>query len=341
MTRRPLLKITVTVAVLAAVGVLVVWGFIKGRHEAATESQSEQPVEAPLRVAVEDGQTVVTLDRATQERSAIAVTTLEAHNYQERVRAYGTVVQLPELITLRATMEKAQAIAAASRHESERLEKLHQENQNVSAKSLQAAEAQAGADAADVQAAQAQARQRWGGVIARWLVQRSQELDRLVQGQEVLIQITLPAGVALSEAPDTASIQTAAGNTFAARLVSPTSATDPHVQGQSFFYIAAAHPAGLLPGMNIVAELPVGARRQGVLVPATAVVWNAGKAWVYVQKTPEQFVRRASPTDQPAGNDWFVATGLTPGEKIVVNGAQLLLSEEFRARIQVGEEANR
>jgi len=33
-----------------------------------------------------------------------------------------------------------------------------------------------------------------------------------------------------------------------------------------------------------------------------------------------------------------VTTGLTAGDRVVVTGAELLLSEEFRAKIVVGEE---
>jgi len=38
---------------------------------------------------------------------------------------------------------------------------------------------------------------------------------------------------------------------------------------------------------------------------------------------------------------WFIHKGLSPEDWIVVSGAQLLLSEEFRAQVQVGEEGGR
>ena len=105
----------------------------------------------------------------------------------------------------------------------------------------------------------------------------------------------------------------------------------------SFFYLAPARPQGLLPGMNVLAYLPIGPPVQGVMVPAAAVVWWQGKAWVYVQTDPNHFVRRELSTETPVPEGWFVGTGLAAGDSIVVRGAQLLLSEEFRAQIQVSQ----
>ena len=87
----------------------------------------------------------------------------------------------------------------------------------------------------------------------------------------------------------------------------------------------------------MLAYLPIGPTVQGVMIPAAAVVWWQGKAWVYVQTDPNHFVRRELSTETPVPEGWFVGTGLAAGDSIVVRGAQLLLSEEFRAQIQVSE----
>ena len=36
---------------------------------------------------------------------------------------------------------------------------------------------------------------------------------------------------------------------------------------------------------------------------------------------------------------WFVTSGFAPGDRAVMDGAQLLLSEEMKSQIQVGEES--
>lgn len=76
----------------------------------------------------------------------------------------------------------------------------------------------------------------------------------------------------------------------------------------------------------------------GALVPDADVVWLDGKAWVYAQRGSEQFIRKEIATDRPSANGWFVEKNVSPGEHVVTQGAQLLLSEEFRSQIQVGED---
>lgn len=61
-------------------------------------------------------------------------------------------------------------------------------------------------------------------------------------------------------------------------------------------------------------------------IPESAVVWLDGKPWVYVEQAPGHFVRRE-----------LEASRIAPNARVVITGAQMLLSQEFRAQIQVGE----
>jgi len=71
----------------------------------------------------------------------------------------------------------------------------------------------------------------------------------------------------------------------------------------------------------------------GVRVPATAIVWEGGKPWVYLQLDEERFARRAIESWHEMGDAWFVTGVLAPGERVVRTGAQMLLSEELRSQI--------
>ena len=42
------------------------------------------------------------------------------------------------------------------------------------------------------------------------------------------------------------------------------------------------------------------------------------------------FVRREIPLDRPADKGWFIASGITAKDRVVVSGAQTILSEEVR-----------
>ena len=72
------------------------------------------------------------------------------------------------------------------------------------------------------------------------------------------------------------------------------------------------------------------------MLPRTAVVRYASRAWVYVQTSDEVFTRREASLVSPTPDGWFVKTGFAPGDPVVVTGAQTLLSEELKS--ETGEE---
>lgn len=349
------LKSILATIILASLTALLIWAFFEGRKERTMEQEGERPIEAPSRVSIRDGETVVTLDAAAQTKIGITIAALDPISHREEIKAYGTVLQLQDLIDLHnayvstgAEVEKAQAKVEVSRKAYERLKALHEKSRNISDKVLQMAEGNRRSDEAGLRAAEAAlyalestARQRWGGVVAKWLFDEDPALHRLVQQQDLLIQITLPADAQKVSAPPTAWVQAAGGARVSARLISPSPRTDPRIQGVSFFYLVPAETTELLTGMNVLASLPVGFPVRGVVVPASAVVWWQGKAWGYLQKEPDRFVRREIYTETPFQNGWFVSKNLSARDRIVVSGAQILLSEEFRSQIQVGEEGGR
>ena len=257
-----------------------------------------------------------------------------------------------------AQVERAKVDLELSKKEYERLKALHTDNQNVSDKAVQATEAAWRTNEVNLSAAQEScsaaqkaleiaqqglahledsARQQWGDVLTKWLFDSAPQLARILQGQEVLILVTLPLDAPVDLAPPTARIQTAVGTFASVQLVTVSPRVDPRLQGQSLFYTAPAPTPGLTPGMNFTAYLPQGTELKGVMVPKEAIVLWQGKAWVYVRKDTGHFARRETATDVPAAEGWFVTQGLAPGDSIVVKGAQLLLSEEFRSQIKETE----
>lgn len=340
--------------ILVAVGLIggLIVAFTVGRKEAANEAEREKPVKAPTRVKVVNGENVVTFDQATQTNSGVALTRLETISHRRELSTYGVVVDLQELTDLRNAIETAQAQLSKGRaarevasQDYERVKTLYEKNQNVSQKVVQAAEGTLQAEEANVQtaqaalhAAQATALQHWGGIIADWLAQAAPEFDQLRSQTNLLVQVTLSPGQAIVAAPQSAQVQTAEGKLVPAAFVSLAPRTDPKIQGRSFFYVIAAKDSNLLPGMSVTALLPVDEAVQGVVAPASAVVWLQGKAWAYAQVSPDRFARREVSTEQPVPGGWFQPQGFSTGQLFVVKGPQVLLSEEFRAQISVGEE---
>ncbi len=356
--RRPRRILAIAVAICCVA--LLIWYFW-GRHRSKTETDEGEKV--PSRVSVQQRQSIITLDEATQARSGIITSALKPMAYKKELKAYGTVLDFQPLSDLRkalldsrknladlrnnfgmagAQVEKAKASFDASQREYERLKVLHDDNQNVSDKALQAGGVTWRSDEANVRAAeqtlnsaqealhtgeqtlevlQDTARQTWGNVIAGWFLEGSPAFERLRQRLDVLIQITLPSDVQTSSPPDSVRILASSGTVVAGRLVSPSPKTDLKIQG-----------------MDVRAYLPIGQALQGFVIPVSAAVLWQGKTWAYVQKDLTHFVRREIATETSVEGGWFVPRGFSSEDRVVTQGAELILSEEFRSQIEKEEE---
>jgi hypothetical protein len=72
-----------------------------------------------------------------------------------------------------------------------------------------------------------------------------------------------------------------------------------------------------------------GEPEKGVIVPRESVIRHEGEAFVYVQTGGEKFERKEIELEHPLSKGWFVGQ-LKPGTKLVITGAQQLLSEELK-----------
>jgi multidrug efflux system membrane fusion protein len=340
-------KRIVLIILLMGLAAIAVWLWVSGKLNSGSAGKANTPAAATpaaatQAVALVNGVTVVMLDTATQTQSGIHTEPLSSANYRAETAAYGTVLDLQPLIDLRtryasalADADAARATAAASRQEYERSRLLYQDNQNVSLKTYQAAQAaylsdQAKADAAvlNTQNLQATARQQFGATLGRWaFAAHSPELARLLNRQDVLLRVTLALDDGMA-APAQIQISANNGRRLPAYLVSPSPQSDPAVQGSAFLYRASAPIAA---GTNIAAYLPsANQAAHGTLVPASAIVWYGGQPWAYKQIDAEHFGRYPVAQQSPMQGGFFVTQGFKPGQRVVVSGAQLLLSEELR-----------
>jgi hypothetical protein len=117
-----------------------------------------------------------------------------------------------------------------------------------------------------------------------------------------------------------------------AEYVSPAQQADPSIAGTSSIYRTPATPA-TANGARLIAYVSTPAiASPGVLIPADALVWFGGQPWAYVQTVPDGFARIPVPTGAPMNHGYFVQQGIEPDARVVVRGAQLLLSEELKPR---------
>jgi len=346
-----LLAVGIVGALLLAAG----WaGFgTRGRPE-ADESHRAVSQELPPTTITAHGLKVVVLGQALQAQAGIRTQPLVPARYRSQVRAYGLVLDPRPLLALRAgyaaalgQLGVARAVATTSQREYERLRLLNRDDQNVSIKTVQAAQgayqsAQARLAAALVNVANLQqtAITQWGPVLARWaLHHRTGPLTRLfngqVNGQGALLLVTLPPGLAVPSMPTVVQVDNGNMPASTATWVSASPQSDPSIQGETYFYLMPAREVRM--GMRVAVDVPLpGQTRQGVVVPDSAVLWYADQAWVYLQTNVEHFVRHRVSTQAPVRGGWF-ETDLSPGQRVVTQGAQLLLSQEMFAPSASGE----
>ncbi len=331
--------------------ILVFYG--KDEYEAIIQN-SEEKIEAPNRLSNKQGITVITVNSATQTQSEIKSTALKASTHQAGISSYGNVIAIDGLIELRArylaAKAEAQGLSVALTHnktEYKRLYELNLDDKNVSDKALAAALAETKANEAKAFSAELSAisiadsmRQAWGDALTKLATDKNTSalLQNMISHHEALIQITLPfdakeptigSRVSISLATSTAIPPS---TSIIAQFISRAPISSATIQGKTYFYHAKT--ADLRAGMQVYAISTTSTNNSsGVVVPNAAIVWYAGKPWVYRKTGDTEFSRLPINTNIEVENGWFYQGNLKPNDQVVTSGAQLLLSEEFKSQI--------
>lgn len=327
----------------------LIWLFA-GCTDSDERADREHPIVTSARIVVQGGRTAVHLDDAALQRAGIRVEPVHRRAQPEAIRAFATVEDLEPLAqsvavlrAARTQLESARARLAASHAEYERERQLFEDQRNVSAAHAEAAQAAFLADQAAVQAAQgqidatlAQARLGWGPVMAGALEasdsRPSPLLQDLLDRRQLLLQVALPAGWS-SAAPPQGWVVLDGSDGDSQRhsmlLISVAARADPRLAGRSFLYRTAPDPS-LQAGAGAVVRLPTGRNVEGARLPSSALVWWEGRAWIFVRDAAGDFERREIGFDR-ASEPGELLADLEDGAPVVVQGAQVLLSEELRA----------
>jgi multidrug efflux pump subunit AcrA (membrane-fusion protein) len=167
-------------------------------------------------------------------------------------------------------------------------------------------------------------------------IEQGTPIVRLAQLDRLLVRIDLPVGEHLP--PNTAAARIIPAGfedqrPLAAQCIAVTAGSDPHALGTAVLYRLSQSRPGLRPGNAITAHFTLpGKAREGVLIPRSAIVQQEGRSWVYVQTKDDRFTRKPVSLDMPTPTGFLAAHGFTAGDRLVVTGAQTLLSEEFKSK---------
>jgi len=244
--------------------------------------------------------------------------------------------------TVMTDLQAAQIAVEAARVELARLKTLREQN-NASEKALLTAEAAVAHEETNLQAILVKVQAAWGKKLADLVAtyatpgSRTNKPDplpnQLFALEQVFVRVDFPPGEG-RVAPE-GGVRLFSLNENSAPIqgqffdFAPT--TDPQTQSRGLFYIVDNSDRQLAAGMALKASAATADKpRAGVIVPREAILRSEGKTWVYVQIEPDKFTRREVALEQITDKGWFVDHGLNPQDKVVVAGAQELLSEELK-----------
>jgi hypothetical protein len=318
--------------ILAVLAGLVVGGLITfAVMRQSSESHDEKHQEEKKSIVGHgtNGEVILQLDKERQEHIGLKTAPLQAAQLRPEIKAYGQVLDPTPYATLLIDNLSAQAALQASSNEYHRVKTLYAQEQNVSARALETAEATMKRDSLLLAAAKTKLSLALGESVSSQ-TNLPAFVESLVSLKHGLVRIDIPVGESLPAAPAAARITTLGGDErpMAARFLGVAPLASAQTQGQGFLFLAEANPPA--PGTAIIGWLQKrGDLQSGVLVPRAAILRHAGEGFVYVQTSDDTFQRKPINLDRPLENGFFLGEGLSTNERVVIAGAQLLLSAEL------------
>ena len=289
----------------------------------------------------------ISLSTELQTMMALKTATLTMVDYPEELIAYGKVQELDSLIKLRADYFKAvarrQAIEAklSQSHLAMQRSKKLRDAGGGSNRQFQLQQSQWLSDKAELaeshyflETIKENTRYQWSGGAIKWLFSHNDKFyQQLINHQQFIVKITLASGQSLSK--ETPSIYIDSNGYRHQATPAKFLMNAPQIEhlslGLSYFFVSK-NPA-LRIGMSVTAWIPKNQQRRGFIIPITAVVWHLGQAFIYLQIEDDLFMRQVISNFERVTNGYFVRRELPESDLLVIEGAQMLLSEEFRGQI--------
>jgi membrane fusion protein (multidrug efflux system) len=176
-------------------------------------------------------------------------------------------------------------------------------------------------------------------------------LVTVTQLNPIYVDLTQPSAVLLQQRRDVASgaLRRDSADRAVARLLLEDGSEYPHAgevqfaevivdQGTGSVTVRAVFPNPdqlLLPGMFVRARIEEGVTDRALLVPQRAVLRTPrGEPIAFVVNSEGVVEQRLLTANRAVGNDWLVTAGLSPGDRVVIEGLQRI---RVGTRVQANE----
>jgi len=316
---------------------------VSGRHPV---DNADDELKSP-RSSVEmiNGRLAVHLPDAIQQQANLELTRISRAEYKNEIHAIAQVIDIQPLVRLRSDIRQvrteirmAETALQVSGQEFERLKLLHKEASNISERELQQARLKWMSDGLELEGKRNRfddlkdaSIQSWGNELTEQILSNSDIVNQLFERKLLLLLVTLEINRLLPENTDTVVISQREDPDFsgAAYFLARALQVDNRIPGQTYLFYTPA--ISLRTGQYVDVWVPAGSDMlDGVYIPPAAIIWYVDKPWVYLKIDDHSFIRKELADFIITRQGWFVRNGFQDGDEIVLHGAQMLLSEEFR-----------
>ena len=259
--------------------------------------------------------------------AVVSVVPLKAATQAAAIEGTATVLSPDTLIQIDADMRTAKIATDFSKAQLTRAETLFKDKVTVSRQDMETAARQFATDNIQAGLLDVRLRSMWGeGAPFLDKDRRSEIVTKLSKGEVNIVRLDFPN----SDAANPRNVKIAPFSGAAAASVEtlwPAPQGNQAIPGAAFLAIAASGP-GLRQGDRARVSADTGEAKSGVVIPNSAVVITEGRAWCFLEKKADKFVRRPVSLENPVDGGYLVKSGFAEGDKVVVRGAGHLLARE-------------
>ena len=310
----------------------VIWAALGGEPKQAPAEHEKNPV------VVKGG--VLRVSEEARRKSGLLVEPLKIAPFTRSARGFGSVVDPGPLALLATELQDAESALQLARAQVQRATTLFQQEETVSRRAVETAEAQARTEQTRRDLARNHLAFEWGmNFTNENSMSHAPLLKSVLSRQTALVRGELPLGQSL-EFLDSARVRRVGRDAWIpAVFTGITPPVDPRTQGESFLLRVDQPPASLAVGAAVEVELS-GTRseqEQGWLLPSQAILRHLGHNWIYLENAEGEFSRREVSLDRQTGESWLTKSKMPEGAKCVTRGAAELLSAELLLAAGEGE----
>ena len=175
--------------------------------------------------------------------------------------------------------------------------------------------------------------QEWGNPFKELLTHPKKSLLNNIFNSEIrLLKITITNNETHKSPPSELMVFSPSQpkNKYKANFITKSPIGDLDIQGKSYFYLTSSNNLMMGSKINAYIEIDENIDVKKFDIPKSAIVWNDGKPWIYAKVSDNSFFRYPLFKMEEVDNGWIVQFKNIPPKTIVIKGAQLLLSEEYK-----------